>query len=78
MRDSPIDLDIKGPNSSVKSVNDWTIYTGFLFIKVKANVLDEMITEEWYTNVSQILPNNIPQILKKDIFFLLHQLPYQN
>ena len=57
MKDSLVNLSICEPNTSV---NHWTDYTGELFFVVKSCIeqpyfSDCLITEEWGTNVQQIL-----------------------
>ena len=48
----------EGP--TVKDVNHWTTYTGDLFrigniyVEPAPHFLDELIIEEWHTNVPQI------------------------
>ena len=70
--DSPIDLDILGPICLVKDMNCWTIYAEDLFIvvnvKYQPHFLNKLITEEWYTSVSQILLNNTHQVLNSEFF----------
>ena len=83
MMDSAADLDIWGPNCSVKDMKFWITYTGDLFIVVKVCIepvilLDELLTKEWTINMGHILLNDTLQILNSDFFLLLDQLPNQS
>ena len=63
MMDSPVDFDVRKIFKKCEQLS--YLYRGF-------------VSEEWRTNVPQILLNNTLQVLNSEFFLLLDWLPHQS